>query len=196
VNPLMRRVLPAVLVAVVALLSSVAPAQASTRSKIIADCSDDGVLQGHYTPSQIRDARKHLPTDVAEYTDCEDVLRRAELPSGGSTTNTGTTPTVPGAVPPSTPGGGAPAPAPVVPETDADRQALIEAHDAPEHPVQVGGENLLAGAAPLREGYRANGLPGSLVIALILLGLAGLALSIPPVRRRLPPLHRLVLRRS
>jgi hypothetical protein len=83
---------------------------------------------------------------------------------------------------------------PAGPETDADRAALAAAQQAPDRPVKVGGQNLLAGAAPLREGYRANGLPDSLVIALILLALAGIALSIPPVRRRLP-LHRLTLPR-
>jgi hypothetical protein len=195
----MRRLLPAILVAVLALLGTVPSAQASTRSKIIADCSDDGVLQGHYTPSQLRDARKHLPSDVAEYTDCQDVLRRAELPDGGLNgggTATGGAPLPPGAAPPGA--GGAVAPPPAGPETEADRAALVEAQHAPDQPVEVGGENLLAGAAPLREGYRANGLPDSLIIALILLGLAGLALSFPPVRRRLS-LHRLSfprLRRS
>jgi hypothetical protein len=194
----MRRLLATIAVAVAALAGMAPAAQASTRSKIIADCSDDGVLQGHYTPSQLRDARKHLPSDVAEYTDCPDVLRRAELNTGGGGTG-GSTNLPPGAggstLPPST-GGGAPGvpAAPAGPETDADRAALAAAQEAPDRPVQVGGQNLLAGAAPLREGYRANGLPTSLVIALILLGLAGVALSIPPVRRRLP-LHRFTLPR-
>ena len=69
-----------------ALLLAAAPAQASVRDKIIQDCADDGVLQGDYSPQQLRDARQNLPSDVAEYTDCADVLRRAELPdrSGGS----------------------------------------------------------------------------------------------------------------
>jgi hypothetical protein len=79
-----------------------------------------------------------------------------------------------------------PGTAPAGPETPADQAALAAAQQAPDRAVAVGGQNLLAGAAPLREGYRANGLPASLVIALILLGLAGVALSIPPVRRRLP----------
>ena len=189
----MRRLLAITAVAVAALAGTVPAAQASTRSKIIADCSDDGVLQGHYTPSELRDARKHLPSDVAEYTDCPDVLRRAELDTGGGSGNGpgGAT----GGLPPS---GGVPAPGlpavPAGPETPADHAALAGAQQAPGRPVKVGGQNLLAGAAPLREGYRANGLPASLVIALILLGLAGLALSIPPVRRRFP-LHRFTIPR-
>jgi hypothetical protein len=193
----MRRSFATLAIAVAALAGTVPAAQASTRSKIIADCSDDGVLQGNYTASELRDARKHLPSDVAEYTDCPDVLRRAELNTGGNTGGGGTTPTTPGfsGLPPAS-GGVAPgAPAvPSAPETEADHAALAGAQQAPDRSVRVGGEDLLAGAAPLREGYRANGLPASLVIALILLGLAGLALSIPPLRRRLP-LHRLTFLR-
>jgi hypothetical protein len=187
----MRRSLPVILAAVLALLGTT-PALASTRSKIIADCSDDGVLQGHYTAAQLRDARKHLPSDVAEYTDCSDVLRKAELPTGSGstppTTGTGSTPPTfgGGVVVPPTTSGAVPVPTPpVVPQTPQDQAALVASRSAPEHPVQVAGQNLLAGAAPLREGYRANGLPTSLVVALILLGLAGTALSFPPVRRRL-----------
>jgi hypothetical protein len=189
------------LAALVAVLALAPPAaQASTRSKIIADCSDDGVLQGHYSASELRDARKHLPSDVAEYTDCADVLRRAELPSGGGTGTSGTgTPTTPsfggGTLPPSSGGAAAPT-TPLTPETPEDTAALTQAHDAPDHPVSVAGQDLLAGAAPLREGYRANGLPDSLIVALVLLGLAALALSIPPVRRRLPHLGIRRLRRS
>jgi hypothetical protein len=199
----MRRSLATIAVAVAALAGTVPAAQASTRSKIIADCSDDGVLQGHYTPSQLRDARKHLPSDVAEYTDCPDVLRRAELgtgSSGGSGGGGGSS--VPiniggASVPPT--GGAAPAvpPAPAGvggPVSPQDHAALAAAQQAPDGPVRVGGQNLLAGAAPLREGYRANGLPASLVVALILLALAGIALAIPPVRRRLP-LHRFTIPR-
>ena len=54
-------------------------AAAATRDEIIRDCADDGALQGDYSPAELRDARQNLPSDVAEYTDCGDVLRRAEL---------------------------------------------------------------------------------------------------------------------
>ena len=79
-----RRLALAVVVCLVALLPT-APALASTRAKIISDCADDGVLEGHYSPSQLRDAAQHLPSDVAEYTDCASLLQRAEAaaPAGG-----------------------------------------------------------------------------------------------------------------
>lgn len=193
---LMRRSLATMAVAVAALAGIAPAAHASTRSKIIADCSDDGVLQGRYTASQLRDARKHLPSDVAEYTDCPDVLRRAELNiggpggSGGTSTGTGTGggATAPGGGPPSSGGAAIPA-APATPQTPSDQAALDAAAQAAGQPVTVSGRPLLAGSEPLRRGYRANGLPTSLVIALILLALAGVALSVPPVRRRFPQLR-------
>jgi len=197
VNTLMRRRLTPILLATVLALAGAAPAAGSTRSDIISDCSDDGQLQGDYKPSELRDARKHLPSDVAEYTDCSDVLRRAELPDGGSSgggggggTGTPTTPAAPGAtggaVPPVSAGTGGVTTTPLTPDTEADRKALVDARKSSGQPVTAGGQKLLPSASGLSDGYRSTGLPGSLVVALILLGLAGLALSLPPVRRALP----------
>lgn len=195
----MRRCLTLLLTVALLALGGAAPALASTRSDIISDCSDDGRLQGSYKPSDLRDARKHLPSDVAEYTDCGDVLRRAELPDGGSSGGGGGggagTPAAPvpgapapgiGAVPPSSSGAGGVTTAPLTPTTKADRKALTGARRSGRKPVTVSGRNLLPSTSDLREGYRASGLPTSLVVALILLGLAGIALSLPPVRRALP----------
>jgi hypothetical protein len=183
----MRRV--AIVIGLLALLAAPGTAAAASRAQIIRDCADDGYLQGSYTPAEIRDARQHLPSDVAEYTDCSDVLRRAELGGEGGDTGAGT----PGGGPAGPFGGetgrtpgAAPAPVPtppLVPETDADREAIAGAQAAPQQTVTVGGEDLVAGASPLRDGYRANALPSSLVVTLILLGLAGLALVSAPVRR-------------
>lgn len=184
---LMRRML---LLALALTLALTGVATASVRDKIIADCTDDGVLQGTYTAKQLRDARKHLPSDVAEYSDCADVLRRAELPSNAGSGGGGTTTPGVSSAPGAPTGNGGATTKPLVPETPQDNDALAQSSAAPETPVKVGGQDLLAGAAPLREGYRANGLPNSLKIALVLLALAGLALSFPPVRRRLLSLRR------
>ncbi len=192
-NRLMR-LTPLLLAVLVALLGA-APAIASTRGDIISDCSDDGQLQGTYKPSALRDARQHLPSDVSEYTDCSDVLRRAELPDNGRRSGAVAGPSsapggpVPGGGAPPAPGassGGGVTTNPILPSTAADQQALAGARQSGAQPVTVGGQKLLPSTAALRTGYKAGGLPASLVVALVLLGLAGLALSFPPVRRRLP----------
>src|SRR5689334_9430416 len=52
-------------------------ASAASTTRILRDCADDGVLQGDYSPAELRKARQNIPTDTDEYTDCRDVLARA-----------------------------------------------------------------------------------------------------------------------
>jgi hypothetical protein len=183
-------------------LLSAAPAMASTRGQILKDCQDDGQLQGSYSPSELRDARKNLPTDLREYSDCEDVLRRAELPQDPSTDPDGNTtvPVTPDGSSPVPPAGGAPVTpatgtvpsgAPAAPVTPQDTKALGDARNAGSQPVTVLDRTVIPVATGLPGGDKTSHLPGALVVALVLLALAGLALAIPPMRRRwnipLPP---------
>src|SRR5918997_2136245 len=76
-------VLRLLLATVLMLLVAVpAIAHAGTREDIVADCYDDGRLDGNYSPSEIRDARNNLPADIDQYSDCRDVLARALGGSG------------------------------------------------------------------------------------------------------------------
>jgi len=52
-------------------------ANAASTTQILRDCADDGVLQGNYTPAELRKARQNIPTDTDQYTDCRDVIARA-----------------------------------------------------------------------------------------------------------------------
>ena len=72
------------LATVLALLVAAPAAHAADRAQIIADCNADGDLDGNYTPSEIRDARNNIPTDIDQYSDCRDVLSRALGGSGTS----------------------------------------------------------------------------------------------------------------
>ena len=62
---------------VLGLIVAVPAANAASTTQILRDCADDGVLQGDYTPAELRKARQNIPTDTDEYTDCRDVLARA-----------------------------------------------------------------------------------------------------------------------
>ena len=77
--PLMRRL---VVTALAAMLLVPSAASADGR-RVIRDCTDDGRVQGRYSQSEYRDALAHMPSDVDEYTDCRDVIRRAQLASAG-----------------------------------------------------------------------------------------------------------------
>src|SRR3954454_13995764 len=74
VNQMLRLALGCLLLGLVVLVPA---ADAASTTQILRDCADDGVLQGTYTPSELRKARKNIPTDTDEYTDCRDVLSLA-----------------------------------------------------------------------------------------------------------------------
>ena len=159
-----------------------APASAAARDKIIQDCADDGRLQGSYSRSELRDARQNLPSDIAEYTDCADVLRRAELPdrnTGGGTGPGG------GGGTPGAPGAGG---APLTPASPEEQKALDDIRTGKSDAVEVDGETIVPGAAGLAPDAVRNGIPGTLLAVLVLLAAAGIAAAVPAARRAAPRL--------
>jgi len=74
---------------------------------VLRDCNDNGKLDKQYKQSEYRDAIENIPTDLDEYTDCRDVIRRAQLGlgtgGGGGSTSGGATAGAGGAA---TPGSG------------------------------------------------------------------------------------------
>jgi len=84
----------------VILLVPPASAMASGRD-VLRDCADDEVLSKTYTQKEYRDALNSLATDSSEYSDCESVIRRAQLEAAAgrnkkSTSGGGGTSTIPG----------------------------------------------------------------------------------------------------
>ena len=188
----MKPTLTALLALLALWVAAPAPASAASRDEIIGDCADDGQLQGRYSPSELRDARKNLPSDVAEYTDCADVLRRAELGDGGSPGGNGTSGG--GAFPGSTgsPGSGGSSGPALTPANDAERAALTRAQTDGAAPVEVNGEAITPGAAGFSPNATRNGMPASLLFAIIALALLGIGGLVYAVRDRLPDLVHLI----
>jgi hypothetical protein len=54
-----------------------APAAAAGLSPPVADCSAHGRLTHHYPASELRTAINTMPADVAQYTNCPNVIRNA-----------------------------------------------------------------------------------------------------------------------
>jgi hypothetical protein len=84
----MRAVSPALAVLAAALLAGGAaptPARADDASvfKILLDCTDDEVLEGHYTQAQLREALANMADDQAQYLNCEEVIARAAYAQAG-----------------------------------------------------------------------------------------------------------------
>ena len=177
VQRMLRLALGCLLLGLVVLVPA---ANAASTTQILRDCADDGVLQGTYKPSELRKARKNIPTDTDEYTDCRDVLARAAAGavagSGASSGGSGGS------------GGGVgfssadrPLESPNTPEAQ-DAIAKATARGAPD-PIQLGGRPVVPGNAGLASDAVRNGLPTPLIVLLALLGAAALATLTPFVRR-------------
>jgi len=168
----MRRLL---ITAVLGCLLLPAAAWASGHA-VIKDCTDDGVIQGHYSQKDYKDALNNLPTDVDEYTDCRDVIKRAQLGGTGG-----------GSGGPGTPGAGA-SPSggdPLAGATAAERAAIGAARSGgATQPIRIGGKLVQPG----RLGFGGLGspttLPGSLIAVLVALGIAAAAAAATYVRNR------------
>lgn len=79
---MLRRRQAAAAAAVLCLLAPAAPALASGKD-VIKDCLNNGRLTRSYSQREYRSALANMPTDVAEYTDCQAIIRRAQLGLGG-----------------------------------------------------------------------------------------------------------------
>jgi hypothetical protein len=171
VKAMLRLVLACLLIGLVA----VPAADAASTTQILRDCADDGVLQGSYSPSELRKARKNIPTDTDEYTNCRDVLGRA-LSNGvaGSGGGGGSSSGALG-------GGSAGLENPNTPEGQAAIGAAA-GKGAPDA-LDIDGRAVVPGNAGFASGAVRNGMPGALIAVLVLLGAAALAASVPFVRR-------------
>ncbi len=200
------------LILLVAFAALAPAANAANPYKILRDCALDGKLDGRYSAGELRDARKHLPTDSDEYSDCRDQLRQAELRAasagdgaGGGSGGTGAGGgnggmTGNGAVAGMSEAAAAVAASPasgireqvLAPGTDGETAAVEEAKSAGSRGVDVGGKAVVPGATGLSTGADARDLPPSLLAVLILLGAGTLALAVPAVRKhaRIPVFRR------
>jgi hypothetical protein len=158
-----------VLAGLVLLLAIAPAAEAASTTQILRDCADDGVLQGHYSPSELRKARQHIPADTDQYTDCRDVIARAAgrgAASGGSGGSGGTG------------GGGSggdPGGPPVVPNGPKDQKSLDDAYAHGHEPVDLNGLKITPGAAGLSAAAARNDLPATLIVVLALLAVLAVA---------------------
>lgn len=86
---MLRRLTTAAVVALTVLVP--APAALASGDDVLIDCNDNGRLTKDYSQKEYRDALARMPADLKQYTDCENVIRRAQLglPSTGAA-NAGT----------------------------------------------------------------------------------------------------------
>ena len=108
-------------------LSWAAPASASSTHKILEACSEGKIPTG-YSQHAYDQALRQMPPELSEYSDCSDLIRKAQLAAaaggrGGGSGSAGT-------------GAGAP----IAPPTAAEQQTLEHITHGGGAPIRVGGE--------------------------------------------------------
>jgi hypothetical protein len=161
----------ALLLAAFGLAGAAASAQASAVA-LINDCMTNGRIVGHYSAQDYSQALANLPTDVAEYSDCAGVIRRAELAAAAGNGNRSAN------LPVSAAGAAAaanPRQNPLDYAAASEKAAVAQAQRSGSAQVDVGGQLLRPGVVAARTSTIFNALPTPLLIALGALVLVGLA---------------------
>ncbi len=151
-----------------AFLSIASPAAADVGQTIINRCTHGQSLSG-FTQQAYRQALQELPTEVEEYSDCANLIRRAQLAAAGGSSGAGT----PGAT------GTTP-----IPVTAAERSALNRAPKVAAAPVQVGNQTIRPGVIHANVASALSSLPNSLLAVLAFLLACALLLAGRALRNR------------
>ena len=171
---------------------------------MIRDCQDDSRLSRQYSRSDLRKARDNLPSELAEYSNCLEVIGAAIKRASAPTDSGGNPAAVPVPVeatpaparpePPSTTRSRTPPPSrPHAAKDQADLEALTNSGDDPP-PIDVGGQTVKPGENGLFDlASASNELPTPLLLALIAMGLALLAGAFLALRSKVPALARVPL---
>jgi hypothetical protein len=167
------------LVAVLAALVVAATPAAGSAMSVIRDCSEDGVLNGKYSPSELDGALEQLPSDLDEYTDCRAVIRRAQLGAAGGKHGASKRPAVADRVDAA------------APPTAEEQRAIAKAKGSDE-PVRIGGSGVKPGesGAPFKSAGFGTDMPTVVFIVLIALGASMLAGAATGVKRGISRLRR------
>jgi hypothetical protein len=134
-------------VAMSALLVSLAApaANADVGSTIISRCTHGESLSG-FSQQAYHQALQELPTEVEEYSDCANLIRRAELAAAGR--------------------GGSSGSATPIPTTAAERSALARASQVGSAPLVVGNETVSPGVIHADVASALSSLPTPLLAIL------------------------------
>ena len=173
---------PRMLVSVAVSLSlagAVAPAAAGSASGVIRDCSEDGVINGHYSHDELTKALDKLPSDLDEYTDCRAVIRSAQLGSAGRKQRRGRGPGILGKVDTGSP------------PSHNEQRRIAEAAGSGGR-VKIGGKPVTPGesGALFKAAGLGTDLPTLVLIVLIALGGTMAAAALLAVQRHSPAFAR------
>lgn len=165
---MLRRLLAAAVLTVCLLVP--ATCALASGADVLKDCSNNGRLSKTYTQKEYRQALAQMPTDLREYSDCANIIRRAELGLAGGTAGGG------GGT-----GTGANAQNPFAGATPQEvaraQRDIAKARKTGGAKQRIGTANATPGTLAYRQIKSVSKLPAPLLVlvVLILLGAAGLA---------------------
>jgi hypothetical protein len=169
-GPSPRRVTLAVLATLLLALAAAAPAGASEATRILEACSN-GTQPTGYSQQAYSQAIKQMPPELAEYTDCPDLIHKAQL-AGAAGSHGG-----PGG------SGGSGAAATVAPPTPSEQHTLESVPHA-SSPVHLDGEVIHPGVVHVDIASALSALPTPLLALLAFLLACALLLLGRAVRGR------------
>jgi hypothetical protein len=141
-------------------------ARADVGEKIIERCTHGQSISG-FSQQAYRRALQELPTEVEEYSDCANLIRRAQLAAAGGQG-----------------GSGAGAPLVATPLTNSERRALGRVPKTGAAPLRVGGKLVQPGVVHANVASALSSLPDPLLALLAFLLACALALGGRAVTRR------------
>jgi len=145
------RIVSALALALSLLVLLAAAASADTGAKIIERCTHGQSLSG-FSQKDYRRALAELPTEVEEYSDCGNLIRRAQLLAAGGTGS----------------GGGGPS-TPATPLTPPEQRAVARASKSAGGPLTVGNERVSPGVVHASVSSALSSLPDPLLAMLAFL---------------------------
>jgi hypothetical protein len=179
-NPLIA--LLAALIVPLGCLMAATPAMASDASAIYKECEQNGQITGNFTRAELKAALNGLPSEVSEYSDCQDLIQQALLKAsgpGGSQHKSGTAAAAGGK------GGGggsgthAAGGANKTRAGSTQKGTLAKGSDGP---VTLAGSDIRPGSTGT--GAATSSLPAVLLVVLILLALTAVSGGAVAIRRR------------
>ncbi|MEA2198181.1 MAG: hypothetical protein QOJ25_2232 [Solirubrobacteraceae bacterium] len=172
-------------------LIAAAPALAYNISTVYKDCESNGQLTGHYPRAELQAALNSMPSEVAEYSACSDIIRmallRASSHGGGNDPTSKTTLAAGGHSGGGGNGGSGTGSARVHGKTGSSSKDPRAAGTAGSNPVDLAGSSIRPGSTGT--GGAASSLPIALVVVLILLALTALSGGAVAIRRRVVARH-------
>jgi hypothetical protein len=152
-------------------LPAAASASASEATRILEACSN-GTQPTGYSQQAYNQAIRQMPPELAEYTDCPDLIRKAQLAGAAAGSRGGA-------------GGGPSAAAGAeAPPTPAEQHTLESVAHTGAQPVRVGGETIHPGVVHVNIASALSTLPTPLLAPLVLLLAGVLALLVRAIRGR------------